>query len=92
MLFSALQKRLEAGLEVSQSVVEHPGGGAEIFCTTVHSFKGLERSVVILAELAHHDINNLQTLLYVGSTRACNHFIIFGTPELISDEGVAFSE
>jgi len=64
---------------------EPPGGGAEVYCTTVHSFKGLERSVVILVELDQEANKNLQTLLYVGSTRACNHLIVMGNSEFISN-------
>jgi len=59
---------------------EPPGGGAEVYCTTVHSFKGLERPVVILAELDKEAAGNPQALLYVGATRACSHLIVMGDP------------
>lgn len=69
-------------------IPEPPGGGAEILCTTVHSFKGLERPVVIISELDESTTQDLHTLLYVGSTRACNHLIVMGSPDLIGEDGI----
>ncbi|MFQ5614187.1 MAG: ATP-binding domain-containing protein, partial [Anaerolineae bacterium] len=41
-----------------------------------HSFKGLESPVVILAELDGEQVWNLNRLLYVGCSRACNHLVL----------------
>jgi hypothetical protein len=60
----------------------------EVFCTTVHKFKGLESPVVILAEIDGDQIWNLNTILYVGCSRACNHLVLLvaeGLPEKISE-------
>lgn len=49
-----------------------------IYCTTIHSFKGLERAVVVLAEL-HRWPSNLgafEPAYYVACSRACNHLIV----------------
>ena len=50
------------GLE--QLVEEPTGASGEVFCTTIHSFKGLESPVVILAEIDNDQIWNLIFLLY----------------------------
>lgn len=46
----------------------------EIFYTTIHQYKGLESPVVILAELEYAP--DIESLLYIGSSRARNHLII----------------
>lgn len=53
-----------------------------VYCTTIHSFKGLERSVVILAELHRWsaDLDLFEAVHYVACSRACNHLIVL-TPE-----------
>ncbi|MCC7362111.1 MAG: NERD domain-containing protein [Anaerolineales bacterium] len=51
-------------------------GGADIYCTTVHSFKGLESPVVILAEIDEQAALDLETILYVGCSRAVSHLIV----------------
>lgn len=51
-------------------------GGADIFCATVHSFKGLESPVIVLAEIDRQDISDLDAILYVGCSRAVNHLIV----------------
>lgn len=51
----------------------------EIQVSTVHRFKGLERKVVILAEVdpwAHRDPETLPRLLYVACSRARTHLIV----------------
>jgi ATP-dependent exoDNAse (exonuclease V) beta subunit len=51
----------------------------QVYCTTIHSFKGLERAVIILAGIGQrltqeeHDLNSL---LYVGCSRARHHLIV----------------
>jgi len=51
-------------------------GGADIYCTTVHSFKGLESPVVILAEIDEQATLDLETILYVGCSRAVSHLVV----------------
>lgn len=53
-----------------------PPDSGEAYCTTVHSYKGLESPVIILAELYPSTNQDLDTLLYVGCSRARNHLII----------------
>lgn len=48
---------------------------------TIHRFKGLEREVVVLAELRPAD-EKLGKLLYVGATRAKHHLVVVVPPEL----------
>jgi hypothetical protein len=50
--------------------------GGEIYCTTVHKFKGLESPVVILAEIDGERAWNLDSILYVGCSRACSHLVL----------------
>ena len=47
-----------------------------IVCNTIHAFKGLESSVVILAELDQWRSRDLNSLLYVACSRARNHLIV----------------
>lgn len=54
----------------------------EVYCTTVHKFKGLESPVVILAEIDNDEAWHLPILLYVGCSRACNHLILLMANEL----------
>lgn len=60
-------------------------GSAEIFCSTVHSFKGLESPVVILAEIEPYGSLDLETVLYVGCSRACNHLVVLVSDRLSED-------
>ena len=52
------------------------GNDEAIGCATIHSFKGLESSVVILTELPGHDHVRLRQLEYVGCSRARSHLVI----------------
>ena len=54
-----------------------PEGENSVWVTTIHAFKGLERKVVLLAELDPWASRKLERLLYVGSSRARTHLIIF---------------
>ncbi|MCB0017680.1 MAG: NERD domain-containing protein [Anaerolineales bacterium] len=47
----------------------------ELYYGTIHSFKGLESPVVILVEL-NERLPNLDTLFYVGCSRARNHLVV----------------
>jgi hypothetical protein len=48
----------------------------EIYYATIHSFKGLESPVVILAELDNRKTLMTDELVYVGCSRARHHLII----------------
>ncbi len=50
----------------------------EIHCNTIHAFKGLESSVVILAEMERYSDRpkELDPLLYVACSRAKNHLVV----------------
>jgi AAA domain/UvrD-like helicase C-terminal domain/Nuclease-related domain len=50
-----------------------------VWATSVHSFKGLERPVVILAELGDKHLEDLDRYLYVGGSRARNHLLVLAT-------------
>jgi len=54
---------------------DEPEPGA-ILTTSVHGFKGLERPVVILAELDDEPREDLARYLYVGGSRARNHLVV----------------
>jgi len=60
-------------------------GSGEIFCSTVHSFKGLESPVVILAEIEPYGAQDLEPILYVGCSRACNHLVVLASARLPED-------
>jgi len=62
------------GFRLSPSV--EPGS---VLATSVHAFKGLERPVVILAELGDKHVEDLRQYLYVGGSRARNHLIVLAT-------------
>ena len=57
-------------------------GSSEVYWSTIHSFKGLERPVVILADVYARQHGDLATLLYVGCSRARNHLVILAHTEL----------
>lgn len=54
---------------------ERPEPGA-VLATSIHGFKGLEREVVILAELGDKHLEDLRRYLYVGASRAKNELVI----------------
>jgi hypothetical protein len=72
---SRLRARGTAGGYRFSEAVE-PG---TILATSVHAFKGLERPVVILAELGDKHLEDLGRYLYVGGSRARNHLIVLAT-------------
>lgn len=59
------------GFRLSETV--EPG---TVLATSVHAFKGLERPVVILAELGDKHLEDLKQYLYVGGSRARNHLVV----------------
>jgi hypothetical protein len=69
---SALRRRGRVnGYELSAE----PEPGKVLACT-IHGFKGLERPVVILAEIGERHQEDLARYLYVGGSRARSHLII----------------
>ncbi len=50
-----------------------------VFWSSVHAFKGLERPVVILAELGERHDSDMETYVYVGGSRARHHLIVLAT-------------
>jgi hypothetical protein len=69
---SALRRR--GGVD-GYRFVDDPEPGA-LLASTIHGFKGLERPVVILAEIGERHGEDLATYLYVGASRARNHLIV----------------
>ena len=63
-------------------LVADPGGSGEIFYTSVHQFKGLESRIVILTELELDANQDVDTLLYIGASRACNHLIVLAHADI----------
>jgi hypothetical protein len=63
-------------------LVDHPSNGGDIFYTSIHQYKGLESPVVILAEVESETAQDLNTLMYVGSSRACHHLIVITHADL----------
>jgi len=59
------------GYRLSETV--EPGA---VLATSVHAFRGLERPVVILAELGDDHLEDLRQYLYVGGSRARNHLVV----------------
>jgi superfamily I DNA/RNA helicase len=55
-----------------------PPAPGQVYCTTIYDFKGLERAVVILADIHRWppEWDEMVRLLYVGCSRARNHLII----------------
>jgi hypothetical protein len=56
-----------------------------VLWSTVHAFKGLERPVVILAELGDRHEEDVSKYLRVGASRARNHLVVLATPKVASD-------
>ena len=51
----------------------------EIFWSSIHAFKGLERAVVVLAEIEPLSHAELDTILYVGCSRARVHLVVIAS-------------
>jgi hypothetical protein len=71
-----LSSSLSGEPQLTDALPAQPG---QVYCTTIHSFKGLERAVIILAgigqQLSQED-HDLNSLLYVGCSRARHHLIV----------------
>ena len=59
-------------------------GGNLIHCSTIHSFKGLEKPVIIAVELDQIHPSEVAALGYVAFSRAQNHLVVIGPPSLLS--------
>ena len=55
-----------------------PPLAGQVYCTTIYDFKGLERAVVVLADIRRWppEWDDMARLLYVGCSRARNHLIV----------------
>jgi hypothetical protein len=71
---TVLQRGNVNGFRLSDQ--EEPGA---VLTSSIHGFKGLERSVVILAELGDRHEEDLDQYLYIGGSRAKNHLIVLAT-------------
>lgn len=69
------RQRRFAGYEL----VDHAPGPGQILWSSVHSFKGLERAAVILAEVEPLSHSELDTMLYVGCSRARVHLAVIAS-------------
>jgi hypothetical protein len=56
-----------------------------VLTSSVHGFKGLERPVVILAELGDQHREDLARYLYVGGSRARSELIVLATQDVARD-------
>jgi hypothetical protein len=78
---SSLRRRgVVNGFTLSETV--EPG---TVLTASIHGFKGLERPVVILAELGDKHREDLAQYLYVGGSRARNELIVLATEEVAKD-------
>jgi hypothetical protein len=78
---SALRRRgVVDGFTLSETVEPNT-----VLIASVHAFKGLERPVVILAELGDKHQEDLARYLYVGGSRARNELIVLATEEVARD-------
>ena len=74
------------GMTVGNFQLTHqvPHKSHQIQVSSIHTFKGLERRLVILTEIDQARFN-LHQILYVGSSRARTHLILFVNESLISE-------
>jgi hypothetical protein len=63
------------------------GGPGRLRARSVHTFKGLESPVVILAEPERAHASNRDALLYVALSRAQHHIVILGALPPASERG-----
>jgi AAA domain/Nuclease-related domain len=73
---SVLWRRRTVGRFTLSDVVS----AGTVLWSTVHAFKGLERSVVILAELGERHEEDVDRYVRVGCSRARSHLIVIATP------------
>jgi hypothetical protein len=63
---------------------DEPEEGAVLW-SSVHAFKGLERAMVILAEVGDRHAEDLDPYLRVGATRARNQLVVLATAPVAAD-------
>jgi hypothetical protein len=56
-----------------------------VLWSSVHAFKGLERPIVILAEIGDKRDEEVATYLRAGATRARNHLIVIAANDVARD-------
>ena len=66
------------GSEREWQLTWDPGARAGVLCSTIHAFKGLERPVVIVTELADVSPAEKSELLYVAFSRARQYLAVLG--------------
>jgi hypothetical protein len=77
---SASTSRIKEGESLGNFVLtwKRPISPNQIECSTIHSFKGLERSIIVLVEVDQMSNEDRDKLLYVGMSRAVHHIIVIG--------------
>jgi AAA domain len=65
-------------------LVDEPEEGAVLW-STVHGFKGLERAVVVLAEVGDRHAEDLDPYLRVGASRARNQLVVIAADPVAAD-------
>ncbi len=63
---------------------QYPTPKGVVHCSTIQSFKGLESSVVIVAEICDLPEVKLRELLYVGYSRAKFHLVVIDTKQSLA--------
>jgi superfamily I DNA/RNA helicase len=84
---SALRElKLEGNIKFARPE-EYKGNQREILCSTIHSFKGLERPVVIVVELDERLPKEVErdTLCYIAFSRPRSHLILLGNQSIIKE-------
>lgn len=65
------------------TVLPPPTKGGQVRVATIHRYKGIEASVVVLAEIdGRVGEEELASLLYVGATRARAHLVVVCSEEM----------
>lgn len=78
---------LKTGLKLNgyTLVSDEPRRGNQIQVSSIHAFKGLERKVIILAELDGEMVRDIDSVLYVGCSRARTHLIVLAEDPVTAD-------
>ncbi len=69
----------------AQLVDELAAKPGQVSCSTIHSFKGLEKPVVVMTHLELSTHLDMGTLFYIGASRAKHHLIVLAS-ETLPDE------
>jgi len=78
---------LKAGLRMGNFTITSnvPARRSEIQATSIYKFKGLERRVVIIAEIDTRFSYNTEMVMYVGCSRARTHLVLFAQENISPD-------